>query len=387
MKRDPDGRIDRDIDAELESHFKGTVDLLMRRGWSEADARAEAHRRFGDVDRYRHDLRRIDRRRARRHRVGHALTLVGSSLASALRAARRSPGFSTAVVVTLALGLGANAAVFRVADRLLLSPPEHVEEPAHVRLLSQSLVRDDGGTSTLTAFAWSDVEALRAARLPARVATAVHGLHETLGSGAEAARVRVLRVDSAWFPLIGVEPRMGRDFAPEDHRPDAPPVALIGHALWMSRFGADPDVIGRVLRIGDGRYEVVGVLPEGFVGADPPAADVWLPLEVSARHLWGDDWTTAGNLLAFRIFARLSDADAEAALESAAHGAIAAARGPDYALRSTLTSVDAWTLVPGDGPEPNAMIRVSRWLSAVAALVLLVACANVANLFLAQGER
>lgn len=384
MKPEP---VDREIDAELESHFEGTVELLVGRGWSEDEARAEARRRFGDVDSYRRDLRRIDRRRDRRNRARHAVALVGASVASAVRSLRRAPGFAAAVLVTLALGLGANAAVFRVADRLLLSPPEHVADPGAVRLLSQSLIRDDGGVSTLTAFAWSDVEAVEAAGLPATVAAGVHGMSETLGEGDGATRVRVLRVDEDWFPLVGVGPRLGRGFAPEDHRPDAAPVALLGHGLWASRFGADPGVLGRVVRVGEGRYEVVGVLPPGFVGADPPATDVWLPLEVSARDFWGDEWKSDANVLAFRIYLRLDDPDQQPAVEEAARAAMAAARESGYLLRSTLSSVDAWSLVPGDGPEPNAMIRVSRWLAAVAGLVLLVACANVANLFLAHGER
>lgn len=384
MKPEP---VDREIDAELESHFEGTVELLVRRGWSEDEARDEARRRFGDVDRYREDLRRIDRRRLRRDRVRHAVALLGSSLGSAARSLRRSPGFSAAVLVTLALGLGANAAVFRVADRLLLSPPEHVEDPDQVRILSQSMVHDGGGASDLTAFSWSDVEALRGARLPARIAAGAHGMSETLGEGESATRVRVLRVDEAWFPLMGVDPLMGRGFTADDHRPDATPVALIGHGLWSSRFGADPGVIGRVVRVDDGRYQIAGVLPPGFVGADPPAADVWLPLEVSAPLMWGDDWKTDGGILAFRIYARLDEPAAETTLEEGARSAMAAARESGYALRGTLSTVDAWSLVPGDGPQPNAMIRVSRWLTAVAALVLLVACANVANLFLAHGER
>ncbi len=379
--------MDREIDDELESHFEGTVELLMRRGWSEADARAEARRRFGDVDRYRRDLQRIGRRRVWWGRVREVFSAASSSTVAAARSLRRSPGFSTAVLVTLALGLGANAAVFRVADRLLLSPPEHVVDPGAVRLLSQSLIRDDGGASTLTSFAWSDVEAVEGADLPAMIATGVPGMSETLGEGASATRVRVLRVDDDWFPLVGVDVQLGRGFAPEDHRPDALPVALIGHDLWSSRFGSDPDALGRVLRVGDGRYEVVGVLPDGFVGADPPATDVWLPLEVSARTRWGDDWKTDGRILAFRIYARLDDPAQQPALEEAALAAMAASRESGYLLTSTLSSVDAWSLVPGEGPQPNAMIRVSRWLAAVAALVLLVACANVANLFLAHGER
>lgn len=379
--------VGREVDAELESHFEGTVELLLSRGWSEADARAEARRRFGDVERYRDDLRRIARRRRRRRRARHAMSAVSSTFTAATRSLLRSPGFSAAVVVTLALGLGANAAVFRVADRLLLSPPDHVDDPSAVRLLSQSIEFEDGDTSTLTAFGWTDVQALRAADLPARIAAAAPGLPETLGEGEAASRVRVLRVDSAWLPLVGVEPFIGRGFMPEDHRAAAPPVALVSHALWDARWGSDPAVVGRVVRVGAGRYEVVGVLPEGFVGAQAPATDVWLPAEVSGADVWGDDWRSRNDMLGFRVLARLDDPAAAPLLEELSLSALRSLRADGYPLRGSLASIGSWGLVPGDGPEPGPMIEVSRWLTAVAVLVLLVACANVANLFLAQGER
>jgi len=128
------------------------------------------------------------------------------------------------------------------------------------------------------------------------------------------------------------------------------------------------------------------VLPAGFVGAEPPAVDVWIPLEATAGAKWGAGWADAENILAFHVLARLKSKGSEEALESNAPAVLARSRGNDYAFRGKLLSVDAASLIPGDGPNPIAMVSVSRWVAGVALLVLLVACANVANLFLAQGE-
>lgn len=376
-----------EVAAELDAHFQGTVDLLVERGWTEEDARAEADRRFGDVDRYRQTLERMAERRRRRRRAAMALRDLGATCVSAARAVRRSPGLSAAVVVTLALGIGANAAIFHVVDRLLLSPPEHVTRPHEVRRLHQMISREPGELNAMEAFTYGDVRALRAAALPARFAAAATWMPETLGEGDGAVRVRVARADSAYLPLLGVDAALGRAFTPDDHRADAPPVALLGHALWTSRFGSDRGVLGRTLRLGEGRYDVVGVLPEGFVGAEPPAVDVWLPLETTAPGRWGNDWATNQSILAFHVLARLRPGAAEATLADDARAVLLRSRGDRYGLRGELRSVGTASLVPGDGPNPLPVVSVSRWLAGVALLVLLVACANVANLFLAQGER
>ncbi len=378
--------VDAEIRAELEAHFEGTVDLLVARGWAEEDARAEAARRFGNVERYRARLERLARRSRRRASARGLVLSIGSALRSALRDLVRAPGLSFAVIVTLALGIGANAAVFRVADRLLLSPPEHVARPDEVVRLHQTLLLDDG-PHILEAFTYPDVRELRASGLPARVAASIVGMPETLGDGQDAIRVRVARVDSAFLPVVGVDVALGRALTPDDHRADAPPVALLGHGVWTARFGADPSVLGRTLRVGTSRVDVVGVLPEGFVGTGRPAVDVWLPLESTAGELWGETWASETGRVAFRVLARVDPGAAVPTLTEGAASVLRGSRGDDWAIEGELLSVGTASLVPGDAPYAGAVVSISRWLAGVALLVLLVACANVANLFLAHGER
>jgi predicted permease len=379
--------VGQEVQAELDAHFEGTVELLVARGFSEEEARAEARARFGQLDLYRRALERMERRRRIRGWARSTVEATGASVTDAIRGLRRSPGFVVAVVVTLALGIGANAAIFRVVDELLLSPPDQVERPEQVRRLYQVMRPAQDEPRPIGAFTYSDVRALRGAGLPARVAAFTVGLPETLGEGEGASRVRVARVDSAFLPLLGVAAARGRAFALDDHRTGATPVALIGHTLWRTRFGSDPGVVGRTLRVGPGTYEVVGVLPRGFAGAPPPAIDVWLPLEAVAEDMWGPGWEADQRILAFSLLARLTGESAEAVLASDA-AAILRTR-TDYPLDGELVGLTAFSLVPGDAPNPRfaSVVTVSRWLSGVSLLVLLVACANVANLFLAQGER
>src|SRR5690606_23703171 len=133
---------------------------------SRDDAVAEARRRFGDLARYRRDLVRMASRRRLRSRVRGALETAASSVLFALRGVRRAPGFALAVVVTLSLGIGANAATFRVVDRLFLSPPPHIERPGEVRRLHQVFDPDEGEEITFDMFSYVDVTALRASGLP-----------------------------------------------------------------------------------------------------------------------------------------------------------------------------------------------------------------------------
>lgn len=375
-----------EVREELESHFEGSVALLVARGWSEQAARVEVRRRFGDETRYLAVLERGARWRAMRRRVKRGAHMVVCAVLAGLRDVRRSPGLSTAVVATLVLGLGANAAVFRVLDRLLLSPPPHVRDASEVRRLHQTMRRGTGEPRTWDAFTYVDVRSMREASPGIVIGAALHYVPETLGSGESALRVRVTRVDADYLPLVGVRAALGRGLLREDHAAAAPPVAVLGHALWQAQFGGERDVLGRTIRVARGEYEVVGVMPRGFFGAQAPATDVWIPLEGEAPSWWGPGWRDDSNVLAFRALARLPRGTDRSAWEERMAQVLrrsAASANPRVEVLVFSTS----SLVPGDAPNPSAAVSVSRWMAGVSLLVLLVACANAANLFLAHGER
>jgi predicted permease len=373
-----------EVREELDAHFEGSVELLISRGWTESAAREEVRRRFGDERRYRTQLERSARHRSRRRRMLEAWRTIGCAVTAALRGVRRSPGLSAAVVATLALGLGANAAIFRVVDRLLLSPPPHIERPDEVRRLFQTVGRDDREPYTMGAFSYADVEAIRGTAPDVPIGAIMNYMPETVGAGEDAVRLWTGRVDAGYFPLLGVRTVIGRGLLPEDHRTGAA-VVVLSHAAWLNHFGGDKAILGRRIRAARGEYEVVGVLPPGFHGSHAPAPDLWIPLEAEAEAWWGADWRTSPNLLAFAVLARVPPSLVRATWESRLADVLRAAADADAPVE--ILSLTTSSLVPGSVPKPDGTISVFRWLAGVSLLVLLVACANTANLFLAHAER
>jgi predicted permease len=375
-----------DVDEEIRAHFEGTVDLLVGRGWSPDAAEAEARRRFGSVGLYRKRMKRIHRGRRRRGMTREWTSGIRSGLAFALRSVRRSPGFVAVVVLLLALGLGANATMFTVVDRLLLSAPSHVREPDRLRQLFIERKDRNGEPSTTGAFTWADVRDLEALPVFSGVAAWAGGQTLTLGDGEDTERVNVTIASWRLFDMLGVRAARGRFFGPEEDRAGAPGTAVLSHELWVRRFGADPDVIGRSLHLGNGRYEVIGIAPEGFTGAELWPVEAWLPLFPGGLAEMGEDWPEARGWwwleAAVRMAPDATDEVAEARATAAHRAGRSEVEGYDPEARIELASI-----IRARGPNASAEAAISRWLAGVSLVVLLIACANVANLLLARSVR
>jgi predicted permease len=304
------------------------------------------------------------------------------------RSLAREPLFSLAVIVTLALGIGVNTAMFGVADRLLLRGPEHVRDSARVRRM-QSVVQWPGmdvwrgGT-----FGYLTYDALRTqARSVEAIAAYQFGEDgAVLGRGIGARRINRVNATASLFPLLGVRPALGRFYDERDDDTTNPaPVAVIGYGLWQRDFGGRRDVIGAPIVINDDVYTIVGVAPSGFTGADLSRVDVWLPESLPAFHPIRENWTRSGNANWLSIVARVkpgisdTQVDAEAtAIYSHAHQGSSEGWTGELHVRPLLSGRDGTVSMES---------RVSTWLLAVTAIVLLVACANVVNLVLARGVR
>jgi hypothetical protein len=208
----------------------------------------------------------------------------------------------------------------------------------------------------------------------------------TVGRGAAAERADIGSATADFFPLAGVTAVLGRfPTAAEDRPPTGEDVLVLGWELWQRRFGGARDVLGRSLEVNDGRYTIIGVAPRGFTGVTLSPVDVWLPMSVDSRGI-REDWPTAWNAQWLRVVGRLKPGvspEEAAADATAAHRA--AYTGTSEAMREARAVL---------GPlhydrlakEPLEVI-VSRWLLAVAGVVLLIACANVMNLLLARSTR
>ncbi|MEE8586292.1 MAG: ABC transporter permease [Acidobacteriota bacterium] len=383
--RGPDTRrrLEEDLDAEIGHHFDEAIRCLIGQGLSPDQAREEASRRFGDLESHRRNLLLTGRRLRSRERLAEGFSVLLQNLSHSLRGLRRAPSFTLGVVLTLALGIGANAVMFSVIDRLLLRPPDHIRQPGRVRHLF--LHRLIGGQPHVSpVFTYPDYEALRQARNLSSV-TAFSDFSLTLGEGAQAKRVPCIMATASLWDLLGVEPALGRFFTAEEDRPGAAGTVVLGHSLWQSRFAGDPAVLGKSIRLGSGQYSVVGVAPAGFTGLDLQPVSVWLPLHKSTVNVVGGDWQTNSNWWWLRIAARLPEGVSPAAASQEASALDQQVRADQPTPPEVRISLEP--LIAASGPSGSPENAVALWLAGVSLIVLLIACANVANLLLARGER
>jgi len=288
----------------------------------------------------------------------------------ALRGLARAPGFTIAALLTLGLGIGANAAMFSVVHAVLLRPLS-VAEPARLMRLGQTKGEWHTNVSPANFADWRD----RSRTLEAMSAFNVAGVN--LLSGESAERVRVAFVSSSLPPLLGIRPTVGRAFTAEEDQPGRDRVLLLSSAYWRSRFDGDPSVVGKSLQINGTPHTIVGVLPDNFEFPPLRQASIWAPLALSATDLSsrGSKWLS--------VVARLrSSASLEAA--HAEMGAISrdlAQAFPDF-NKDWQAEIVPFTPDIVGGARPMLLL-----LLGAAGFVLLIACANVANLLLARANR
>jgi macrolide transport system ATP-binding/permease protein len=301
---------------------------------------------------------------------------------SGVRQLVKHPGFACIAVLTLALGIGANTAVFTMVDATLFKPINAVA-PARLVWVTQR----EGRTRGFRSVSYPDYVAYRDRTRGVHGMMAYGNLSLALG-GANAARVNGLLVSANYFEVLGLHPSAGRSFLPEEDRtPGTHPVAILSASLWRRRFGGDPDVIGRDVVINGHPFTVVGVGPAGFtgVGMGEPA-DLFVPLAMQAQAMPGIPRLLAeGNANWLRVIARLEDGVTlqRVNAEVARIGSTLHPERTDPADRS-----DAGVQAINGGLDPSnrsEALPVLSLLMVVPLLVLLVACANVANLLLARG--
>ena len=385
FRPDPEG----DLEEELSFHFRQTEEELIERGLSPAEAREESHRRFGNVREYRRKMGRIDRRTAARSRRIAFFESVLQDLAYVARGMRREPGFTAAVVFTLALGIGANSTMFGVVDHLLLAPPAHVQEPDDVvRLQVYRTWSFVGSPDVYSYMPYSDYQDFLGAQTLESVA-AFGEMEMVLGEGDDAEHVAALLTTASFFPLLGVQPVVGRFFDESEDEPGVPGVAVLSYGLWQRRFGGQRDIVGRSLAVGNGLYTVVGIAPQGFNGVDLEPVDLFLPVQARTTYQGSDEWVANRGWYWLQTLARLSPSSSR---EAAVQEATTLHRNGRRELLEEGRYSDDARIVLGSihaalGPDAPDEVQVSRWLVGVTFVVLLIACANVANLLLTRGIR
>jgi len=362
-----------DVDDELAFHLEMRIRELVEQGEAPARARELALRRFGDYDGPRSQCLEINERRRRRMTRTEYVTELRQDVGYALRMLRRTPGFTAVAVITLALGIGANSAIFSVVHGVLLqSLPFRSAE----RLYQPRMLYPDGTAySSLSAPDFMSVR--EGNRVFEQVEAYSTGVFTLLGAG-EPQEVRGARVSHGLFDLLGLPIALGRGFVPEEHQPGQGSFTVLDHGFWRRAFGGAPDVLGRTVSIGGDPYTIVGVLALG--ARLPDVADMYAPLEYGETF---NATTATGRRSEYLdVIGRARPGMTAPQIEDDLRrlGTQLQTAFPETNGRLTFTGASLRTMIVGDVQTPLLML-----LGAVA-LVLLVACANVANLLLARAS-
>jgi predicted permease len=358
-----------DVDREMRAHIRLRADELEAGGMDPERAEAEARLRFGDQAR--HARRAL--RAAARGRTGRAtrsaLEALRLDLRFALRSLMRTPAFAGVAILTLALGIGADTAIFSVVRGVILRPLPF-EQPERLVWLREA--RPDGGTMQA---AWGNVVDWRAQSRSFAGVAPVSSASALLLGGESPRRATGAAVGVDFWRVFLLAPHSGRLPLPDDHRPGTEPVGVVSHAFWTTELGARPleESAGITLETAGRRVRVVGVLPPGF--AYPDGSDFWVPAEIVEQGL---DRTSHN----WQVVARLAEGTT---LDRAAEELDALTRRivqdtpPSEFLAAGATVTPLREAIVGSAEEPLWM------LLGAATLVLLIACTNLASTLLARG--
>ncbi len=369
-----DEQVHDDVASEIAYHLERVTEELMAQGMDEQSARAAAERRFGDVTDAAHALEAESRRTEGHARRAEWLTELRQDVRYALRALLRDPGFALAAVLTLALGIGANTGMFAVAhgvlfralpwpdaDRLVLAWEDNTQEANPRYPFSPANYRDLRE---------------RARTVDALAAFSAFGGGPVLNDGGEPERVKDASVLGGFFEVVGARAALGRTLLASDESPDAPVVIVLTDSFWRRRYGADPGVIGREVTLGGGPATIVGVMPPDFRVPGVEDIEIIDPLQLDPG-MWA-----RREIHFMTLIGRL----APGATVAQAHdelNAIAADLERDHPESNRGTGVTLASVREAIAGDVRTTLLV---LLGAVALVLLAACANIANLLLARAS-
>jgi predicted permease len=359
---------DDELKREIETHLALEAEERVAEGLSQSEARYAARRAFGNVIGTREEVRDVWTRRW--------LDELGQDLRYAVRTLRKAPGFTAVAVLTLALGIGANTAMFSVVNAVILRPLGY-PQPEQLRFLTTRFERQGVEQSPLSVPEYRElVEMSRSFSVVGAFTTG----EVNLAALDRPRRVRRATVNAELFEALAVPPEHGRLFRRDETQANGPALVILSNDLWRSAFGGRPDVVGRTVEIDGVSREVVGVMPAGFDLIDS-RVEVWLPLQLSPFHSQFRQSHFLGVLGRLKDHVTPKQADADLASLVA-----------DWGRR---TGVSDHVFAPGDHvvqmeaaqDEIVGSARRALWmLQAAVAFVLLIVCANLANLVLARAE-
>jgi predicted permease len=387
------GRLDDELRDELRQHVAWTTDRLVSEGMTEAEARRRATIEVGNLTRLREESRAI---------WGFpSLDSIVQDARYGLRQMRRAPLFTAVAVLSLAIGIGASAAVFSLADALLLRrlPVRDPQQLVVLKWTSGTVFpfsslngngqqTDTGLASTsFSRVAFDDMRSAVAGRMDILAFADLYDINLAVDGRAEVANAHA--VSGNYFDVLGIAPAAGRLLGTADDHRDAPPAIVISDAFWRYRFGRSADAIGKTLSVNGIAFTIAGIAPRGFRGtgqvADAP--EVFLPLSARARVVREDEREDDANFWWVLMVGRLRDgvtmAQVQPALDLVLKRTVAAAK-PQLTAKD-LPAVELLDGSRGQWETRDSLRDPLRTMGVVVGIVLLVACANVANLLLARG--
>lgn len=379
-------RISRDIQREVEFHIAERVDALVAAGMSEAEAHTEARRQFGNVSAQREATRRVD--------IADWVQSVAGDTRYAIRALMHSPVFAIVTVASLGLGIGANTTIFTLLDAVVLRPLA-VERPSELAYIAIDSAGAPESSTTGSAYFTNPLwEQVRDRQTAFSSISTFGKMSFDLADGGEARRAAGAYVSGDFFRTFSVLPVVGRLIAKSDDFRGCQGVAVLGYRFWEREYGSSPSVVGQTIRLNGRAFDIAGISERSFRGPDVGyEADVYLPIcalpliekrrDLDARSTW---W--------LRVIGRYaSDVDVRQARVRMAAIAPASfeATIPQHWRAEDQREYMARTLrvVPAEHGFSGVRANYSKALYALmagVALILLIACANVANLLLSRAE-
>ena len=350
-----------ELEDELRFHLEKEIEQNEARGMSSEEARSAARRSFGGVARVKEEIR--DERGIR------FFEELWQDWRYGVRTLLKTPGFTLIIVITLALGIGANTAIFSVINAVLLRPYPYPDQD-RLMWVWETKPPDTPRCNPApgNVLDWQKQNTVFERLVPITV------VDFNLADAGDPQHVRGMRVGAGFFAMYGLRPEIGRDFLPDEDRPGHDKVVILGHQLWQKQFGGDPNVLNRPITLDGQRYTVVGVLPvsTGFRFRDP--TDVWMPIAFAADRAQERSNRYLNVIGRLKPGVTLEQAHSEM-------NAIADRMAKQYPDSNAGWKVRIIPLIKdvNDEVQPRLLL-----LMGTVAFVLLIACANVANLLLAR---
>ena len=365
-----------EIVDELAQHLEDRYKELLASGATEDEASRTALAELSESDLLARELRRVERIVSREPVVlgSRRKNMIGDlwqDLRYGARSLRKNPGFTAIAVITLALGIGANTAIFSVVNAVLLRPLPYPQSERLVMVWER--VRLPNYQNERNAPAPGNFADWRKGSSAFEEMAAISSRNFNLTGAGEPQRIQGAAVSASLFAVLQISPALGRTFTVEEDRPAAARVVVLSHGLWTSRFGSDPQISGKTIRLDGESYTVLGVMPLGFHFPDPDD-QLWAPLALSPQDLANHG---SHNL---QVVARLKDG---VALPQAQAEMQIIAEGLTEQYPNTNTGVGV-NLVPMHEQVVGDVRLALLALLAATGFILLIVCANVANLLLAR---